>query len=112
MPAYPIVESAVFDGKTASTDGRFRAVNGRLCHHANEGRHQQLNTIQTSRRLRLNSIFATPNTDSGVFNRVVSCSAATTCSPAHIKNLKNYKPQDWNELVIAVAMACCTMVKC
>ncbi len=107
MPAYPIVEAAVnFDGKTASSDGRFRAVNGRLVVTTpTEGRRiQQLSTTRDfpgDFTLKLD-FRATPNADSGVFvrGRQLQCRDYSLAGP--YKNLKNYKPQDWNELVITV----------
>ncbi len=106
-PAYPIVEAPVsFDGKTASTDGRFRAVGGRLVVTTpTEGRRvQELATTHDfpgDFTLKLD-FRATPNADSGVFvrGRQLQCRDYPLAGP--YKNLKHYKPQDWNELVIDV----------
>jgi hypothetical protein len=106
-PAYPIVESAVnFDGKTASSDGRFRAIAGRLVVTIpSEGRRvQQLATTRDFTgdfTLKLD-FRATPNADSGVFlrGRQFQCRDYPLAGP--YKNLKNYQPQDWNELVVTV----------
>lgn len=107
MPAYPIVEAPVsFDDKTASTDGRFRAVGGRLVVTTpTEGR--RIQQLATTREFPGDSTLkldfrATPNTDSGVFvrGRQLQCRDYPLAGP--YKNLKNYKPQDWNELVIEV----------
>jgi hypothetical protein len=107
MPPWPIVETAVnFDGKTESTDGRFVALNGRLVVTTPpEGRRiQQLYTTRDFPEdftLKL-EFRATPNADSGVFlrGRQLQCRDYALAGP--YKNLKNYKPQDWNELVVAV----------
>ena len=107
MPAYPIVDAPVeFDGKTASTDGRFRAIGGRLVVTTpTEGRRiQQLATTRDfpgDFTLKLD-FRATPNADSGVFvrGRQIQCRDYLLAGP--YKNLKNYRPQDWNELVITV----------
>ncbi len=107
MPAWPIVEAPVnFDGKTASTDGRYRAVNGRLVVATpTEGRRiQQLYTTRdfpNDFTLKLD-FRATPNADSGVFvrGRQLQCRDYPLAGP--YKDLKNYKPQAWNELVITV----------
>jgi lysophospholipase L1-like esterase len=107
LPAYPIVDAAVkFDGKTASSDGRFRAIGGRLVVTTpTEGRRiQQLATMRDfpgDFTLKLD-FRATPNADSGVFvrGRQIQCRDYLLAGP--YKNLKNYKPQDWNELVITV----------
>jgi lysophospholipase L1-like esterase len=106
-PAYPIVDAPVtFDGKTASSDGRFRAIGGRLVVTTpTEGRRiQQLATTRDfpgDFTLKLD-FRATPNADSGVFvhGRQIQCRDYLLAGP--YKNLKNYKPQDWNELVITV----------
>ena len=107
MPPWPIVKSAVnFDGKTASTDGRFLALNGRLVVTTpTEGRRiQQLYTTRDFPEdftLKL-EFRATPNADSGVFlrGRQLQCRDYPLAGP--YKDLKNYKPQDWNELVVTV----------
>jgi hypothetical protein len=107
MPAYPIVDSPVkFDGKITSSDGRFRAIGGRLVVTTpTEGRRiQQLATTRDfpgDFTLKLD-FRATPNADSGVFvrGRQLQCRDYPLAGP--YKNLKNYKPQDWNELVIDV----------
>jgi lysophospholipase L1-like esterase len=107
MPPWPIVKTPVnFDGKTATTDGRFRALNGRLVVTTpTEGRRiQQLYTTRDFPEdftLKL-EFRATPNADSGVFlrGRQLQCRDYPLAGP--YKNLKNYKPQDWNELIITV----------
>jgi lysophospholipase L1-like esterase len=109
MPAYPIVEAPVkFDGKTASDDGRYRAINGRLVVTTPmEGRRiQQLATTRDfpgDFTLKLD-FRATPNADSGVFIRghQLQCRDYSLAGPDKYKALKSYKPQDWNELVIEV----------
>jgi lysophospholipase L1-like esterase len=116
MPPWPIVEKAVnFDGKTASTDGRYRVINGRLVVTTpTEGRRiQQLYTTRDfpdDFTLKL-EFRATPNADSGVFlrGRQLQCRDYPLAGP--YKNLKNYKPGEWNELVVTVKgnKACCTV---
>ena len=108
-PAFPIVEQpGQFDGKTASDDGRFRVVNGRLVVTTpTEGRCVQelASTRDIAGDFTLKLEFrATPNADSGVFVRghQLQCRDYTLAGPAQYKNLKQYKPQDWNELVIEV----------
>ena len=97
MPPWPIVETPVnFDGKTASADGRFVALNGRLVVTTpTEGRRiQQLYTTRDFPHdftLKL-EFRATPNADSGVFlrGRQLQCRDYSLAGP--YKNLKNYKP--------------------
>jgi lysophospholipase L1-like esterase len=107
MPAYPIVETPVeFEGESASADGRFRAINGRLVAITpTEGRCvQQINTTRdfpNDFTLRLD-FRATPNADSGVFIRGHQLQCRDYALAGPYKDLKNYKAQDWNELVITV----------
>jgi len=106
-PPWPIVTNPVsFDGQASSTDGRFVARNGRLIVTTPpEGRRiQQLYTTQDFPKnfiLRL-EFRATPNADSGVFlrGRQLQCRDYLLAGP--YKNLKNYRPGDWNEVEVAV----------
>lgn len=106
-PPWPVVSAPVaFDGKTASDDGRYRAVNGRLVVTLPpEGRKiQQLWTrAEFPQDFVLKLEFrATPNADSGVFlrGRQLQCRDYALAGP--YKNLQQYRPQDWNELVVTV----------
>lgn len=106
-PKWPFVEVAQnFDGLTASPDGRFAAINGRLVVTIPpEGRKiQQLWTQQEfgdDFELRL-EFRATPNADSGVYLRgpQLQCRDFSLAGPW--KDLPNYLPQEWNKLVIIV----------
>jgi lysophospholipase L1-like esterase len=99
-------KTATFDGKTASSDGRYRAINGRLVVTTPpEGR--RIQQLWTTREFPKNFILklqfrATPNADSGVFIRrpQLQCRDYTLAGPW--KALKKYKPQDWNEIVAVV----------
>jgi lysophospholipase L1-like esterase len=105
--AWPFVEEAVnFDGMTASPDGRFSAINGRLVvNFPPEGRNiQQLWTTKefgTDFELRL-EFRATPNADSGVYIRgpQLQCRDYSLAGPW--KDLPNYRQQGWNEIVAIV----------
>ena len=106
-PPWPIVTTPVnFDGQTSSPDGRFVAKNGRLIVTTpSEGRRiQQLSTTQDFPKnfvLRL-EFRATPNADSGIFirGRQLQCRDYPLAGP--YKNLKNYRPGDWNEIEVTV----------
>jgi len=106
-PVFVEVKQAVaFDGKTASDDGRYVAVNGRLVVTTPpEGRRiQQLWTTQEfgdNFVLKL-EFRATPNADSGVFIRKPQLQCRDYALAGPYKDLKNYRPQDWNELVVTV----------
>ncbi len=109
-----ITEDEDFKGKTKSSDGRYVAKNGKLIVTTPaEGRRiQQLWTIKEfPKDFILKMEFrATPNADSGIFirKRQLQCRDYPLAGP--YKNLKNYKPQEWNEVVIKVTggVAHCT----
>ncbi|HBE67389.1 MAG TPA: G-D-S-L family lipolytic protein [Planctomycetaceae bacterium] len=106
-PPWPIVEKQVnFDGKKASPDGRFESIAGRLVVKTpSEGRRiQQLSTQEEfpdDFTLRL-EFRCTPNADSGVFLRgkQLQCRDFPLAGP--YKDLKKYRPGDWNKLEVIV----------
>jgi lysophospholipase L1-like esterase len=106
-PAFPIVTEAVtFDGLTHSPDGRYVARNGRLIVTTPpEGR--KIQHLWTTKEFPKNFILrlefrATPNADSGVFIREPQLQCRDYLLAGPYKELKNYRPQDWNELEITV----------
>ena len=107
-------KTATFDGKAASNDGRYRAINGRLVVTTPpEGRRVQ--QLWTTREFPKDFILklefrATPNADSGVFIRRPQLQCRDYILAGPWKNLKKYKPQDWNEIVAVVkdGVAHCT----
>ena len=106
-PGRPVIEEAIaFDGKTSSDDGRYVAVNGRLVVTTPaEGRFIQ--QLWTTREFPNDFILklefrATPNADSGVFIRAPQLQCRDFLLAGPYKDLKKYKPQDWNELVVSV----------
>jgi lysophospholipase L1-like esterase len=103
-----------FDGRVASPDGRYVARNGRLIVTTPpEGsRIQQLWTTRLFPNdfvLKL-EFRATPNADSGVFIREPQLQCRDYPLAGPYKSLKDYRPQDWNELVVTVRgdLAHCT----
>ena len=95
-----------FDGQAASSDGRYRAINGRLVITTPaEGRRiQALSTQQEFPQdfvLKL-EFRATPNADSGVYLRKPQLQCRDFLVAGPYKDLKKYKAQDWNELVVTV----------
>ena len=95
-----------FDGKTASSDGRYRAINGRLVVTTPaEGRRiQELDTLRDFPEdfvLKL-EFRATPNADSGVYLRKPQLQCRDYLVAGPYKDLKKYKAQDWNELIVTV----------
>ncbi|QDU76485.1 GDSL-like Lipase/Acylhydrolase [Bremerella volcania] len=105
--AWPIFEEdIVFDGKTESVDGRYQAVGDRIVVTTPaEGR--RIQQMWTKREFPNDFVLklefrATPNADSGVFLRAPQLQCRDYSLAGPYKELKNYKPQDWNELVVEV----------
>ncbi len=106
-PSRPSVEKDVsFDGKTASNDGRYVAVNGRLVVTTPaEGR--RIQQLWTTREFPKDFVLklefrATPYADSGVFIRRPQLQCRDYLLAGPYTELKKYNPQDWNELVVTV----------
>jgi hypothetical protein len=105
-----------FDGKTASDDGRYTAKDGVLVVNPHvPGAGPRLRQLWTTREfpkdftLKL-EFRAAVNADSGIFirNPQLQCRDYLVAGP--YKELKKYKPQDWNEIVVTVTngVAHCT----
>jgi lysophospholipase L1-like esterase len=106
-PPWPVITEAVsLDGQTASDDGRFVAINGRLVVTTpSEGR--RIQQIWTTREFPHDFVLklefrATPNADSGIYLRgpQLQCRDYPLAGP--YSGLANYRPQDWNEIVVEV----------
>jgi uncharacterized protein (TIGR02246 family) len=104
-----------FDGATSTPDGRFVVIGGRLVVTTPpEGR--KIQQLWTTREFGSDFILklefrATPNADSGVYLRGPQLQCRDYGLAGPYKDLKHYKPQDWNELVVTVhggvALATC-----
>ena len=102
-----------FDGKTASSDGRYSANDGILIVHPREPRLMQIlwTTREFPRDFHLKLEFrAAVNADSGIFVRKPQLQCRDYLVAGPYKELKKYKPQDWNEIEIIVngGVAHCT----
>lgn len=106
----------VFDGKTESSDGRYSAKDGVLVVNPEDkakGPHlRQLWTTKefpTNFELRL-EFRASVNADSGIFIRKPQLQCRDYLVAGPYKELKAYKPQDWNQIVVVVkdGVAHCT----
>ncbi len=103
-----------FDGKTMSSEGRYVAKNGRLIVTTPpEG--SKIAQLDTTREFPKDFILklefrATPNADSGIFIRQPQLQCRDYLIAGPYKTLAQYKPQDWNEIVVAVqgGVAHCT----
>jgi hypothetical protein len=102
-----------FDGKTASDDARYSAADGILTVHPHTPRKlaQLWTTQQFSNDFNLKLEFrAAINADSGIFIREPQLQCRDYLVAGPYKDLKKYKPQDWNEIDITVTnnIAYCT----
>ncbi len=101
-----IKEAVSFDGKTRSNDQRYAAIHGKLVVTTPaEGRRiQQLwTTAEFGGNFILKLQFrATPNADSGVFIRKPQLQCRDYLLAGPYTDLKKYRPQDWNDLVVTV----------
>jgi lysophospholipase L1-like esterase len=101
-----VTEAASFDGMSQSPDGRFRVIGGRLV-VTTPAEYRKVQQLWTTREfpedfeLRL-EFRATPFADSGVYLRGPQLQCRDYALAGPYKNLKNYRPQEWNELVIEV----------
>ena len=109
---YP--DGPAFDGLAASADSRFIAKNGRLVVTVSrtERSAKKLMTTQTFPK---DFVFklefrASPNADSGIFIRLPQLQCRDYPIAGPFVNVKNYRPLDWNEVVVTVkgGLAHCT----
>ncbi|MBL9187432.1 MAG: DUF1080 domain-containing protein [Opitutaceae bacterium] len=95
-----------FDGKTTSPDGRYAAAAGRLVVTVarQERAYTKLwTTRQFPRDFTLKLEFrASPNADSGVFVRAPQLQVRDYLIAGPYTSLKNYRPLDWNEVIVTV----------
>jgi 3-keto-disaccharide hydrolase len=104
---WPFVEKAQsFDGMTASPDGRFAAISGRLVVKT-PTEYRRIQQLWTTREFPQDFVLklefrATPNADSGVFIRKPQLQCRDYALAGPYKELKRYRPQEWNELVVTV----------
>jgi lysophospholipase L1-like esterase len=109
-----LVEQEVFDARQVTFDDRYVAKHGRIIVMTPpEGRRidQLWTTRQFPKNFTLKLEFrATPNADSGVFIRKPQLQCRDYPLAGPYKNLKQYRPQDWNEMVVTVkdGVAHCT----
>ncbi len=92
-----------FDGKTDASDKRYTAKDKMIVVNAGKGT-AQLWTKQsfgTDFELRL-EFRAAKNADSGLFVRGPQLQVRDYLVAGPYKDLKKYKPQDWNEIVVVV----------
>ena len=113
--AWPFVTERVdFDGLETSPDGRFAARGGRHV-VTTPPEYRKIQQLWTTREFPQDFILklefrATPNADSGVYLRgpQLQCRDYRLAGP--YRDLKRYRPQEWNEIVVTVkdGVAHCT----
>lgn len=92
-----------FDGKTESSDKRYSVKDGILVVNAGKGIAQLWTTTQFPKDFELRLEFrAEKNADSGLFVRGPQLQVRDYPVAGPYKDLKKYKPQDWNEIVVVV----------
>jgi len=106
-------ETDKFDGKVDSSDGRYTGSNGVLVVHPKTPR--QISKIWTTQQFPKNFILriefrAEVNADSGIYIRGPQLQCRDYLVAGPYKELKNYKPQDWNliEVTVTDGVARCT----
>ena len=97
-----------FDGKTEASDGRYTARDGMIVvNDYNPAKGPHLRQMWTTRVFPKNFILklefrASVNADSGIFLRDPQLQCRDYLVAGPYKNLKHYKPQDWNLIVVTV----------
>src|SRR3954453_1031364 len=100
-----------FDGKTEASDKRYSAKDGILTVNPGKGTAQLWTAAKFPKDFELRLEFrAAVNADSGLFVRGPQLQVRDYLVAGPYKELKKYKPQDWNEIVVIVkgGVAHCT----
>lgn len=104
---FPVVTTPVnFDGRTATPDGRFVALHGRLVVTTPRG-YRKIQQLYTQREFPHDFVLklefrATPNADSGVYIRGPQLQCRDYLLAGPYKKLQRYRPGEWNEIVVTV----------
>jgi 3-keto-disaccharide hydrolase len=94
---------AKFDGKTEADDKRYTARDGMIVVNPGKGLKQLWTTREFPGDFELRLEFrAAVNADSGLFLRKPQLQVRDYLVAGPYKELKKYKPQDWNEIVVVV----------
>jgi hypothetical protein len=92
-----------FDGKAESDDKRFSAKDGMIVVNPGKGIKQLWTTREFPHDFELRLEFrAAVNADSGLFVRRPQLQVRDYLVAGPYKQLKKYKPQEWNEIVVVV----------
>ena len=102
---------APFDGQQHASDGRYTARDGRIVVNPGKGLAQLWTTREFPSDFHLKLEFrAGVDADSGIFLRKPQLQCRDYLVAGPYKELKNYRPQDWNEIDVVVKgdVATCT----
>lgn len=97
-----------FDGKTEASDGRYSAKGESIVvNPEDKAKGPHLRQMWTTREFPKNFILklefrASVNADSGIFIRKPQLQCRDYLVAGPYKELKQYKPQDWNEIIVTV----------
>ena len=105
-----------FDGKSASSDaGRYSAKDGILTVNFPKGQERLIAQLYTVEEFPMDFVLkmefrASPNADSGIFIRRPQLQCRDYLVAGPYKDLKKYKPQEWNQIEVVVkgGIAHCT----
>jgi sialate O-acetylesterase len=104
-------DGPAFDGMKSASDGRYTGRDGRIVVNPGKGLAQLWSTREFAKDFHLKLEFrAGVNADSGIFIRKPQLQCRDYFVAGPYKELKNYRPQDWNEIVVIVKgdVATCT----
>ncbi len=103
------------DGKTEASDGRYTAKDGMIVVNPVKDGGQKLRQLWTAQEFPKDFVLkvqfrADVNADSGIFIRKPQLQCRDYLVAGPYKELKSYKPQDWNDIEITVkdGVAHCT----
>jgi hypothetical protein len=97
-----------FDGKTETNDNRFAAKDGALVVIAHDqSQAPRIRKLFTTQKFASDFVLklefrAAVNADSGIYSRGPQLQCRDYLKAGPYKSLKNYKPQEWNTIVITV----------
>ena len=104
-------DGPAFDGMKSASDGRYTGRDGRIVVNPGKGLAQLWTTREFPKDFHLKLEFrAGVNADSGIFIRTPQLQCRDYFVAGPYKDLKNYRPQDWNEIEVIVKgdVATCT----
>jgi len=104
-------DGPAFDGMKSASDGRYTGRDGKIVVNPGKGLAQLWTTREFAKDFHLKLEFrAGVNADSGIFLRKPQLQCRDYFVAGPYKELKNYRPQDWNEIEVIVKgdVATCT----